>query len=68
MGGGGKKPSVEEPPELEELPEEERGATSKSIRDREARELRARRGHAGTILSDPLGIEGITKLGRSFNV
>ena len=68
--GGGKSPSIQDPPELEPAPsfEQQKEPISKAIREAGTKQFRARRGHAGNILTDPLGIEGINKLGRSFFV
>jgi len=66
--GGGKSPNIDDPPELDPTPtyEEQGEPVSKAIREKGTKQLRARRGHAGTLLGDPLGVGGVEKLGRSF--
>jgi hypothetical protein len=60
MGGKGQVPAtVAAPPEPEPTPTREQVSepAAKAVRDSESRELRNKRGAAGTILTNPLGLD-----------
>jgi hypothetical protein len=59
MGGGGKgsSPDVPKPTPVPSY-EEEKEPTSKAIRDAESLRIRAKKGHRGNIVTQPLGVKG----------
>ncbi len=62
--GGKTTPEVAPPPEPDPIPTPEQSSepVAQAVRDSEARELRKRRGAAGTILTDPLGLDATDSL------
>ena len=60
MGGGGKSPKVEEPPEPDPIPtpESEKEPESSAVRDEQRKKLQNTTGHSGTLSSSPLGVAG----------
>ena len=59
--GGGSSYEAPETPEVQEMPSlEEKEPVSKAAREEERRRIRTRRGMAGTLLTSPLGVSGLS--------